>query len=84
VDSRIHHVFHVLQLVFFSIFTIKWEFVTAVDSKTRLTYIIKSIMTIQSTSNGTTYGVEKIPPSRPLIKESINEWTSKRYKKEKN
>jgi hypothetical protein len=72
-----------LSAHFLLIFTIKWEFVTTVGSKICLTYIVESILAIQSTSNGTIYGVEKIPPSRPLIKESINEWTSKRYKKKK-
>jgi hypothetical protein len=38
-----------------NVFTIKWESVTAVGSKTRLTYIIESILSIQSTSNGTLY-----------------------------
>jgi hypothetical protein len=33
------------------IFTIKWEFMTAVGSKTCLIYIIESILAIQSTSN---------------------------------
>jgi hypothetical protein len=51
--------------------------VTAVGFKTCLTYIIESILAIQSTSNDTIYGVEKIPPSRPVIKESINEWKKK-------
>jgi hypothetical protein len=37
------------------IFTIKWEFVTTVGSKTRLIYIIQSILAIQSTINNTIY-----------------------------
>jgi hypothetical protein len=52
------------------IFIIKWEFVTVVGSKTCLTYIIESILAIQSTSNGMIYD-RKITPSRPLIKQQI-------------
>jgi hypothetical protein len=57
--------------------------VAVVGSKTRLTYIIESILVIQSTSNGTILWSRKISPSRPLIKDSTNEWTPKHYKKEK-
>jgi hypothetical protein len=45
------YLIHVVLLIF----TIKWEFVTAIGYKTRLIYIIESILAIQSTSNGMLY-----------------------------
>jgi hypothetical protein len=45
--------------------------VAAVGSKTRLTYIIESILAIRSTSNGKIYDKKKGFSTRPLIKQQI-------------